>query len=200
MSKTLKRFKRKSEFRNLRPVIVISTEGKETERQYFTMPAFRSSELSVFIKIIPRDTKSNPKYVLKDMEEYISKNGTRKGDRHWLVLDKDNWSDDKLQKLYEWSIAKSNRGLAVSNPQFEYWLLLHFEDGNDISNKTECLNRLGNHCQSYNKSNLPVHRFNITNVKEAIQRAKSKDNPQCEKWHETTGTTVYRLVEIILNK
>ena len=36
-------------------------------------------------------------------------------------------------------------------------------------------------------------------IKHAIERARRRDNPPCPDWPTTTGTTVYRLVEAMLN-
>jgi len=55
----------------------------------------------------------------------------------WLVIDKDDNNDEKLRKVYEWSQSKDNYGLALSNPKFEYWLLLHFEEGKGVQNSPE---------------------------------------------------------------
>ena len=47
--------------------------------------------------------KSDPINVLKRMKKYIQNNQLRQGDAAWLIIDKDNWTDDQLIKLYEWS-------------------------------------------------------------------------------------------------
>ncbi len=36
-------------------------------------------------------------------------------------------------------------------------------------------------------------------INDAIRRARQRDNPPCRDWPKRTGTTVYRLVENILN-
>ena len=57
----------------------------------------------------------------------------------WLVVDKDQWTDDQLIKLLEWSQKADNYGFALSNPKFEYWLLLHFEDASGVKNSRDCV-------------------------------------------------------------
>lgn len=193
------RFERKSNFREIRPVFVIATEGKKTEPDYFNMRIFKPPETAVKVKMLPTKASSSPIAVLKRMKKYIRDNDIKERDEVWLVVDKDNWKVQHLEALYEWSKSSSYTNLAVSNPQFEYWLLLHFEDGNDVNTKAECLNRLECHCPNYDKSNLDVNKFTSVNVKSAIGRAKLKDNPRCEKWPVTTGTTVYRIVERIIH-
>jgi len=87
----------------------------------------------------------------------------------------------------------------LSNPNFEYWLLLHFEDGNGISNGKECKERLRRHLPAYDK-HIDKRKFTRFLVSKAIDRAKRKDIPPCENWPSSTGTTVYRLLENLLEK
>jgi hypothetical protein len=198
MTRKRRSFKRISYTLDYRPLIIIATEGKKTEPSYFRMVVFKPPRTAVHVVTLGTKTSSSPITVLNRIKRYIKEYGIKSGDEAWIVVDKDNWKDTHLEQLYSWSTLQSNRGLAVSNPQFEYWLLLHFEDGNDVHNKTECLNKLKCHCPNYNKRNIPVDKFTLSNVKEAVKRAKSKDSPP-SKWPTTTGTTVYRLVERILS-
>ena len=41
----------------------------------------------------------------------------------------DEWEDDQIQEIWSWASQRGDRGIALSLPQFEWWLLLHFEDG-----------------------------------------------------------------------
>ncbi len=40
--------------------------------------------------------------------------------------------------------------------------------------------------------------INLASINMAVKRAQKQDNPPCDTWPTTTGTTVYRLVERIL--
>ena len=55
------------------------------------------------------------------MINYLKGKDLRKKDEDWLVVDKDQWTDDQLMKLYEWFQKTDNYGFALSNPKFEYW-------------------------------------------------------------------------------
>lgn len=82
---------------------------------------------------------------------------------------------------------------------FEYWLLLHFEEGKDIHSASECRLRLKRHLPNYDKSIDP---FSITRemIEDALRRAKNRDTPPCVDWPRSPGsTTVYKLVDNILN-
>jgi hypothetical protein len=191
-------FRSVGNIKSYRPVFIIATEGKKTEPDYFRMGIFRSRERPVRVKVLGSGSGSSPQAVLNRMRKHLRSYQRKEGDEAWLVVDKDQWEVKDLEVLYAWSQFDAYKNLAVSNPQFEYWLLLHFEDGNKINNKDECLSRLKRYIFDYDKSNIPIDKFTVTRVKGAIKRAKSKDSPPCTKWPIKTGTTVYRIVEKIL--
>jgi hypothetical protein len=87
----------------------------------------------------------------------------------------------------------------LSNPKFEYWLLLHFEDGNGVGTSRECTDRLIAHLPNYQKGSVDTRKL-LAGVNDAVERAKRRDNPKCVDWPKMTGTTVYRLVEKIHSK
>lgn len=55
---------------------------------------------------------------------FVATEGTKTEPEYLALLD-DQYSVIKVK----WLKGASNRGFALSNPKFEYWLLLHFEDG-----------------------------------------------------------------------
>jgi hypothetical protein len=194
----MRRFRRVGNVRDYRPVFIIATEGKKTEPTYFRFGIFMSRERPVRVKVLLRGGSSSPKAVLDGMRAYLRGYQKKKGDEAWLVVDKDQWKTKDLELLYAWSQSDAYKNLAVSNPQFEYWLLLHFEDGKKINSKSACVSRLKKYLPDYDKSKLPEDEFTVTRVKNAIKRAKSQDSPPCIKWPVKMGTTVYRMVERIL--
>ena len=131
---------------------------------------------------------SSPPQVLKKMKEYLRNNGLKKTDEAWLVVDTDDWTDTQLGHLYDWSQSKTNYGFAVSNPKFEYWLLLHFENGNSISSSRVCSNRLKKYLPNFDKGINP-REFTQVKIHEAIRRARQHDKPTCADWPRNTGTT-----------
>jgi hypothetical protein len=196
MSKKSRKFIRETGFREQIPVILVATEGDKTEPQYFEI--LKSANKVLNIQIVPSKGKSSPNGVLKNIKKEIKKHEIGKRDKAWLVVDIDEWPTIELDAVYEWSLLKANYRLAVSNPKFEYWLLLHFDPGNNIKNKKECVKRLLHHIPSFKKGDIDKDKFTIDRIKDAINNAKKKDTPACEKWPEDIGTTVYKLVEILL--
>jgi hypothetical protein len=55
----------------------------------------------------------------------------------WLVIDTDRWGDKQLSEVTSECVSKHFR-LAVSNPCFELWLILHYEDSDSISKTAKC--------------------------------------------------------------
>lgn len=190
-----RQFKRKPATRSYRRMFILATEGAETEPQYFDL--FNNQNTVIHVKCLKGRTKSSPDKVLERMKKHLEKSDLRSEDQAWLVVDKDQWTEEQLQRLLDWSQAAQQHGLAVSNPKFELWLLLHFEEGNGIANSADCSRRLVKCLPNFAKGDVDVRKLE-ENIERAIERAKRKDVPPCHDWPRHTGTTVYRLVENIL--
>lgn len=177
-------------------MFVIAAEGRKTENQYFGF--FCGEGSVVHIRCLQHGDKSAPEHLLKTIERNLAQFDFRAGDEVWCVCDTDNWKEDQLNALFEWSKQKENYGLAVSNPNFEFWLLLHFEDGSKVRTAADCKTRLKRHLQRYDKS-IKKSDFPKEKIEEAVARAKRLDAPRCTSWpKDFRRTTVYRLVERIL--
>ena len=184
--------------RRYRKLFIVATEGVKTEPQYFAM--LNEHHSVIRMDCIKSNHRSSPLQVLKRMKDRLKQETLKNSDEAWLVVDKDQWTDEQLAQLHRWSQDADNYGFALSNPKFEYWLLLHFEDGTKIGSSRECSARLNNHIPGYDKG-LEVRKFTPDMVEAAIRRAKVRDNPPCADWPRTLGsTTVYKLVENILSE
>lgn len=182
--------------RRYRKMFIISAEGTKTEPQYFGI--FNTRSTVVNVRCLKSSGDNSPPAVLKRMKEYISRQSLEKSDEAWVVVDKDNWTEHQLSQLHEWSTHAENHGFALSNPKFEYWLLLHFEDGTGVESGRHCSERLSRHYPDYDKS-IASEKFTPDMIQEAVVRAKKRDNPPCADWPRQIGsTTVYKLVECIL--
>ena len=195
MARNRRRFRRATGRRRYRKLFVIATEGIKTEPSYFAIFNDRSV---VYVRWLRGNHGSSPAQVLQRMEQHLQTHQIAETDEAWLVVDKDQWSDEQLAELHRWSQGADNRGLALSNPRFEYWLLLHFEDGAGISSSQECSRRLRRHLPDYDKS-VDHRKFSRDMIVKAVERAKARDSPPCRDWpREPWRTTVYRLVSNIL--
>lgn len=191
-----RKFQRPLGERRYRKLFVIAVEGTKTEPQYFAL--LNDHQSVVRVNCLKSSRDNSPPQVLKRMEDYLRQEGLRSSDEAWLVVDRDQWTEEQLGQLCVWAKENNNYGFALSNPKFEYWLLLHFEDGKGISSSRDCSERLKRHLPSYDKG-INAHRLARNQIEEAIRRAKLRDTPPCTDWPRALGsTTVYRLVKNIL--
>ena len=175
-------------------LFVIATEGANTEKQYFEM--FGNRKVKVEILATGDDNKSAPEYVLERLDKFKDRYDFHEDDEFWLVIDVDRW---KKQLVTVCPQAKQKGyQLAISNPCFEIWLCLHFDDL--LQQDRTCKDfeaRLRNILGSYNKSNLDISAY-APNVKRAVERSRNLDLNLQESWTSQLGTRVYKLVESIL--
>ena len=197
MPKKLRTFQRPLGERRYKKLFVISVEGSKTEPQYFAI--FNQPQSIILVKCLKRpSTESSPIQVLKRMEGYLRKESLRKTDEAWIVVDKDDWMEDQLRELLQWAKKSENHGFALSNPNFEYWLLLHFEDGKGVANSQECLTRLKRHLPNY-KKDIDSKKITLELIAKAISRAKQRDINPFNDFPQMWGTTVYKLIEKIID-
>lgn len=190
-------FHRPLQERRYKKLFVIATEGAETEPQYFSI--FSHEERSVIrIKCLRGQHDSSPDHVLKRMKRYIKQEALKKSDEAWLVVDRDHWNEEQLKELLRWVDMEESYGFALSNPNFEYWLLLHFEDGDGVTGSHSCIKKLKKHLPNYSK-NINPGDFPHERVLRAIDRTRKRDSPPCKDWPRSSGSTVYRLVSRILD-
>lgn len=179
--------------RRYHKLFIVSTEGAVTEREYFHL--FKQGTRRM-CKCLTASGKSSPMQVLARLDDYLLKEQPAEPFEAWLVVDKNNWTEEQLRPLQDWQLKKPNHGLAVSNPCFEIWLLLHFDDGKGVSSSRDSVRRLKKHLPNYDK-HVDGSKFSQGRISDAIRRVQQKDTPTCKDWPRGTGTTVYRLVKNI---
>jgi hypothetical protein len=179
-------FQRRTPSLSYRKRFVVATEGDQTEPRYFAM--FNGKNSTVQVVLLKGKKKTAPSQVL----DRVKREEIRKGDQAWLVIDRDNWEEEELNEVSR-ECGEHGCRMALSNPHFEYWLLLHFEDGNGV-NSGNCTHRLKSHLPNFTKNHVETKKLR-PRVDDAVERAENKDNPQCPDWPKVTGTTVYRLVK-----
>jgi len=191
MARNRRPFKRRKPVLDYRKLFVIATEGRKTEPGYFQL--FNSKEATIRLKLLPSRHRTSPRHVLGRAKDAVKEEQLKKTDEIWLVIDMDQWPADQLEEVFA-GCQSAGFHLAVSNPKFEYWLLLHFEDGGGVESSRVCSEKLRHYLPDYDKGKLAVHRL-YPWIPDAIRRAKEKNRPPCEKWPEQNGSTVYLIVE-----
>jgi len=179
-------------------LIIIATEGELTEKVYFEHLWGR--ERGVQVRILPTEEgRSAPRHVLSRLTKYKSENEIGKGDELWLMIDKDRWDDKQLVEVASQTRAR-RFSLAVSTPCFELWLYLHLGDPADEMREKPCpffASLIRGILGSFDPANLNMAHFE-SNLDAAIRRARSLDEHPDERWPNSLGTRVYRVVESIL--
>jgi len=169
----------------------IFPEGAKTEKEYFM--ATRPKSNKVKVRCFCTGHKSSPRNILRRVERALRKLKPDSAIEIWIVIDRDSWDPADLDLLVSWARKNPSRlFLALSNPNFEYWLLLHFEDAGRLNAK-ECVRRVRKYFPGSGKG-VDARRLTPERVSQAIERAERRDNPPCEGWPRDLGTTtVYRL-------
>lgn len=209
---------RREAFRDAR-LIVIASEGKDTERIYFKALAKEYTNPRVHVHILKRseDEKNNssPEHVLEQLNEYKCQYELEADDELWLVTDKDHWTEAMLSRVATECMQDVSMHMALSNPCFELWLLLHLVDVASLTPEEQKLwmeNRrkskssnpylkvlLRQKMGSYHESAYDVLTL-IEHVEVAIERARLLDKNPADRWPQTLGTRVYLLAESVMNR
>ena len=166
---------RRVAFLDPKPVILVVCEGEVTEKQYIEGFGRRCENARVRVKIsnqhgVPRTLVEWAK-ALKNDAELAARGGRDENlafDSVWCVFDVDehpNISDAK-------QMARDNEiELAISNPCFELWLLLHFRESPGMSHRETVQAVLREHVPEYEK-HINIDKF-MPHYRDAVKRAIS---------------------------
>ena len=173
--------------------IRVVTEGKKTEPRYLNSLRAAGFRLSVdkfgvpvsdFMKWLRRSDKRPLKELGWDP----------KLDTLWYVCDVDGTDTAVLMELIELA-RKINGRIAISNPSFELWLLLHFEDAPKSTAQHLLEKKLSKLLgEKYSKMDFDTSKF-AGNIDEAVTRAK-RLSPNPDNVPSRPGTTVWALIEV----
>jgi hypothetical protein len=206
MGRERRDFVRRSGLRDAR-LFVIASEGAVTEPRYFNGLKERWHNPRIHVEVLIREQPglSSPQQVLKALDRFKDDYQLRDGDQLWVVIDRDSqsWKPRAMASAAR-ECEQKEYFLAVSNPCFEIWLLLHFEDvpkQSDmrkrklIENANSLLKtEVARHCSAtceYIDNFLPHTRV-------AIARGEVLDSKPGERWPSQLGTRVYRLVRQLI--
>lgn len=209
---------RREAFRDAR-LIVIASEGKDTERIYFKALAKEYTNPRVHVHILERreneQNNSSPEHVLKQLNDYKGQYELESDDELWLVIDRDRWTDAMLSHVAKECAQDDYLYVAMSNPCFELWLLLHIEDAASLTpeeqkqwmeNRRKVKNadpylkvQLRQKMGTYHESSYDALAL-IAHVEDAIERARALDKNPTDRWPQTLGTRVHLLAESVMNR
>jgi hypothetical protein len=157
--------------------VVIVCEGRETEPGYFKgirqfkgipkelVPVIHpnaTDPLSIVSKVI------NVRQTYKDAREWTT------DDEAWAVFDGDEHMRGNPANWEAAILLAKSKGihLAVSNPCFELWYLLHYQEQNGCLSPQEALRSLRGHIRDYEKSKRLWPEPLQSRTEDALSRAR----------------------------
>ncbi|MFI9452356.1 RloB family protein [Amycolatopsis sp. NPDC052450] len=182
--------RRRSAFREQRTSVLVVCGAEATEPGYFEglKRARRNPAITVKIKAKRGDPDAVVKYAagMRDRAE-----GTY--DEVWCVVDVDEFDLDK-------AVATARRlriDLAISNPCFEFWLLLHFEACSaPMTCYGDVAKRLVKHVPGFDKAALRFADYE-NGIEAAVLRAKKQNGEPGGEHGRNPSTGVWVLVDKI---
>jgi len=198
-------------------IVVIACEDTHAVKQYFAK--FRARRVQ-FRVLETDDGRSSPAAVIARLNKYCVDEQIGDEDELWMCIDADHWIRGNHQRELSQVLQECRNkgyGIAISNPCFEVWLLLHFIDvgdgllsemlGHASDQSITKAERSSIRCDKfesrlravaggYNKSNVSRLSIEVSQVLEAIERARllddaTSDVPICP------GTRVYKLIDTL---
>ncbi len=151
------------------------------------------------VKVLPPTdrTSSAPVHALRRAVEFVTKGQLEPDDQLWIVLDTDRWGDKQLMEVRR-ACDDKGWGLTISNPCFELWLYLHYEDlpENFSGGSQNMKAALKEVCQANNGYQVDDA---LNNLPKAIERAIALDSRTDLLLPPRNVTQVYRLARAIQN-
>ena len=195
-----RRIARRPAARALAARIVVATEGVSTEPEYLKVFSRIHGDRSV--SVVPIRVGGDPRTVVERAIEESEKSkrdrlATR--DSVWAMFDRDDHKRfDEARDL-----ARGNDiRLAISNPCFELWGILHYQEQNAPLERQECQRKLGKLCPDYNAGAGKVfgdreaieRRYSVA-VERASLSVKRREDEGAPRGNPST--TVHLLTEFI---
>ena len=180
---------RRAPFRQPNRQIVVVCGGVRTEPCYLRALVGRHRNPALRIKVIGKgdDPASLVEYAVSALGRELADL-----DEAWCVFDVDEFVlDGAVQRAKAAGVR-----LAVSNPCFELWLLLHYEDCRaEVDGARDALRRLRRHVPTYDKTQLDFVSF-ADGVTAATARARQLDDG-ADPPGPNPSSGMWRLVELI---
>lgn len=186
-----------SQYRDDR-LFLVACDDTYAPVQYFE--SFRLERVKVHVVPTEDGTSTAPRVLDRVLDIEIAK----EWDERWILLDTDHYINGTHLASYTDALQRArqaNVSVALSNPCFELWLLLHhvgIEQAEALRNAKEVAEALRNVLGSYDKTALSQQNFPLDAVAMACQRARALDEKvRGGDIPQAATTRVYKLVEAI---
>ena len=208
---------REGGFTHKEKIIILAFEGNDTEQVYFEdfKETYKNTDLFnddlIYLHLLNRpksDTNSAPNHVFKKLKkEAKDEYNFKSTDELWMIIDTDRWKN--IDEIILECKKQGNMFVAVSNPCFEFWLLLHIKNINEYNlseqklilkngktsknSRTYVEKKIIEILGAYNKSK-PQTEYFLQNIENAVNQAKLLNNPE-EEYPKKLGSFVYKIIE-----
>jgi hypothetical protein len=171
--------------------ILVVCGGTRTEPDY--LDGMRREHRRPSLRIVVQGKGLDPKGLV-EYARSLARRAPGEFDEVWCVVDLDEFD----LTAAEATAASAGVRLAVSNPCFELWLLLHFDDcTSHVDGAGDAARRLRRHLPAYDKSELDFADFSA-GVPAAVSRARALDAGETVGPNPSTG--VWKLVQGIVEE
>ncbi len=180
--------------------IVVATEGELTEPEY--IKAFSRIHGNKSVQVVLAPVGGDPRAVVERAIRELEKSKRDRlaaNDSIWAMFDRDNHPRfDEARDLAR------NKGiqLAISNPCFELWGILHYQEQDAHLESRECQRQFGRLCPGYNAGTGKVfddHEAIQQRHSDAVKRATllARRREEEGKPGGNPSTTVHLLTKLI---
>jgi hypothetical protein len=185
MTRRENRRTRRAPVREERAQVLVVCGGMATEPDYFR--GLKKERRNPAVRVVVEGKGVDPVSLVRFAAQ---KRDTLGFDQVWCVVDVDEFDVSDAVA----AARKKDVNLAISNPCFEYWLLLHFElCAAPLTCFDDVRNRLTRHLPRYDKSRLCFADF-APGVDDAIRHARSRCEALGTEHTRNPSTGVWALV------
>lgn len=152
------------------PRLFIFTEGM-SEVNYFEMFRKRGMRFSIItIKSADTDVEGIVRFCIRELR--CRGFGEVRGDRAAIVFDVDRNTSERIMRAGQ---SAEDASMVMSNPSFEYWLLLHFTDSTKAMTQDDLEEALSGHLgRRYRKGEDYSRILTTDRVVLAVSRAEKR--------------------------
>lgn len=189
--------------------ILIACEGSKTEPIYFESIRNVLRLPTLKIIVLRHQSKTDPRSIIErlieERQQMKDNQEWSKDDNAWAVFDGDEHIEKSLDK---WNSAisranKQNINLAITNPCFELWYLIHFQDNLSQTTRDKIIKLLGKHIKNYDKSMClypePLKPLTETAIQRANKIAKQIEANELDEYSNPCCSGLSKLISSLLN-
>jgi hypothetical protein len=190
--------------RSHRPLVLIIVEGVKTEKQYFESLAREERASAVHVDVIHSKGDTAPENLVQQADKArksrIENDKWEDDGQVWCVCDTEQ-PDLSISLRNALVMAqKNNIKMAVSNPAFEFWYLLHFRETDaPCSNGRDMKKKLRHYIDNYTET-MEVYTLLRLLTDKALQRASDLRIRSNGAWDNfiNPSTGVDQLVRVVV--